>query len=281
MRWPASGAGPGKAFPGRVTAESSAGSGLGVPVVLLCGGLGLRQRSDGDDLPKPLRPLPDGRALLLHVLDYYRAFGLTEFVLCTGYGAADVASLLREAFGVPGRAVATTPGLTRMVTAAVSLTLVDSGTEAGKAQRLRDARPYVGERRFLLGYVDVLSDLDLHRLMRTHQTGGGTVTLTVTQVRSRYGLVTLDDGTLVTGFAEKPVVSDLVSAGYFACEPALFSELIPGLPLEAGVLPRLAAARKLHAHRHTGLWLALDTYKDFTEAEALISREGCAWLTPA
>ncbi|WP_328959080.1 hypothetical protein [Kitasatospora purpeofusca] len=57
------------------------------PVLLLCGGPGLRQRTHDDHTPKPLRPLPDGRALLLHVIDYYRAFGSDEFVLCVGYGA--------------------------------------------------------------------------------------------------------------------------------------------------------------------------------------------------
>lgn len=250
------------------------------PVVLLCGGLGLRQRSHGDDLPKPLRPLPDGRPLILHVLDYYRAFGLDEFVLCLGYGAAAVGDLLRRAFPGAASAITNGPGLFRLAAPVVSLTLVDSGVRAGKCQRLRDARPHIGDRRFLLGYADVLSDLDLNHLLRTHEAAGGMVTLTVTQVRSPYGLVTIGRGTLVSGFAEKPVQPGLVSAGYFACEPALFQELSPELSLEREILPRLAARGQLHAFRHSGLWLALDTLKDFAAVEALVTREGCAWLTP-
>jgi glucose-1-phosphate cytidylyltransferase len=250
------------------------------PVVLLCGGLGLRQRSDGDDLPKPMRPLPDGRPLLLHVLDYYRTFGLDEFVLCVGYGAGSIESLLLRTFGVAAGQLTTGPGWIRLALPGIGITLVDSGVRAGKCTRLADARPHVGERRFLLGYVDVLSDVDLCELLRAHDAGGGVVTLTVAAVRSRYGLVTIGPGTLVTEFDEKPPLPAPVSAGYFACEPALFDRLAPELSLEADVLPRLAAEQRLHAFRHDGLWLALDTYKDFAEIEALVSRDGCAWLAP-
>jgi glucose-1-phosphate cytidylyltransferase len=250
------------------------------PVVLLCGGLGLRQRSDGDDLPKPMRPLPDGRPLLLHVLDYYASFGLGEFVLCVGYGAPSIEALLRGSSEMTGAEITTGPGWTRLSTADRRMTLVDSGVHASKCARLADARPHVGDRGFLLGYADVLSDVDLHGLLRTHQAGCGLVTLTVTTVRSRFGLVTIGPGTLVTGFDEKPPLPAPVSAGYFACEPGLFDWLAPDLELEADVLPRLAAQRRLHAFRHGGLWLALDTYKDFAEIEALVDREGCAWLAP-
>lgn len=234
------------------------------PVVLLCGGLGLRQRSDVDDLPKPLRPLPDGRPLLLHVFDYYRAFGLTEFVLCVGYGATAVRELVRS----------------RVTDPDLRLSFVDSGVEARKCVRLLDARPHVGERRFLLGYADVLSDLNLFDLLAAHEAGRGTVTLTATRVRSRFGLVSMGEGSLVAGFAEKPVDPALVSAGYFACEPTLFDHLAAELSFEVDVLPGLAARRELHALHHTGLWVTFDTYKDFVEAEVLADREGCPWLTP-
>lgn len=141
------------------------------PVVLLCGGLGLRQRADGDDMPKPLRPLPDGRALLLHVLDYYRRFDLHEFVLCVGYGADRIRALLAAYFSTPEGDLVTGPGWQRFTADGLQVTLVDGGPYAEKSDRLLASLPHIGPRPFLLGYGDVLSDLDLDLLLRTPRRG--------------------------------------------------------------------------------------------------------------
>lgn len=250
------------------------------PVALLCGGLGLRQRAEGDDIPKPLRLLPDGRALLLHVLDYYRAFGLTEFVICVGYGAEAVEALLVDEFRVRPHHVEAGAGWHRFENGGVRVTLVDSGAHAGKCLRLLQAREHIGTGPFLLGYGDVLSDFDLGELARRHRTRGGQVTLAATRVRSRYGELTVDEAMAVTGFEEKPVQPALISAGYFMCAPGVFNVLSPDLELESEVLPRLVARGEVHAVVHDGLWLPFDTYKDFVDVEKLIAQRGCPWLQP-
>ncbi|MFD9595325.1 NDP-sugar synthase [Kitasatospora sp. NPDC059973] len=249
-------------------------------VVLLCGGLGLRQRSDGDDLPKPLRPLPDGRALILHVLDYYRSFGLDDFVLCTGYGARAMERLLLDEFPVSPADVETGAGWLRFAAGGTRLTLVDNGPYAEKCVRLLAAAEHLRPGPFLLGYGDVLSDFDLRRLLGRHQESGTAVTMTATRVRSRYGEIVVGPGMSVTAFVEKPLQPALISAGYFACSPRLLSALSPALGLEEDVLPALAAAGEVDAVVHDGRWLPFDTYKDFVDAEALAAQEGFPWPTP-
>lgn len=252
------------------------------PAVLLCGGLGLRQRSDGDDRPKPLRVLGDGRPLLQHVLDYYLAFGVREFVLCVGYGAAQIERALIEAYDATEDSASAGPGSRALDLTSLDarLTLVHDPPAATKSARLLHARGRLGRGAFLIGYCDVLSDLDLWQVMDVHRAGGGTLTLTAARARSRYGIVQLGTGTLVDSFAEKPVESTLVSAGYFVAESRLFDELSPELSFEADVVPRLTARHEVHAYVHDGLWLALDTYKDFVEVDSLIMARGCPWLTP-
>lgn len=251
------------------------------PVVLLCGGLGLRQRTDQDDLPKPLRPLPDGRPLLLHVLDYYRAFGLGEFVLCVGYGAAVIEAVLTREFQVSPLAIETGTGWRRFHAAGLRVTLVDSGPRAEKTQRLLDAEAHLRGLPFLLGYADVLSDFDLDRLITCHESTGVTLTLVATRVRSRYGELEVDPDSRVTSFREKPFSKALVSAGYFMCAPDLFAALAGDRLFESDVVPDLVAAGRVCAVVHAGLWLPFDTYKDFIDAELLVRREGCPWLAPA
>ena len=60
-----------------------------VKVVLFCGGLGMRMREGATAAPKPMAMIGD-RPLLWHVMRYYAHFGHTDFVLCLGYGAAEV-----------------------------------------------------------------------------------------------------------------------------------------------------------------------------------------------
>ena len=49
-------------------------------VVLFCGGLGMRMRSDSQSLPKPMTPI-GSRPVLWHVMRYYAHFGHKEFIL--------------------------------------------------------------------------------------------------------------------------------------------------------------------------------------------------------
>src|SRR5882724_5967943 len=53
-------------------------------VVLFCGGLGMRIRESGDDIPKPMVTI-GYRPILWHLMKYYAHYGHTEFILCLGY----------------------------------------------------------------------------------------------------------------------------------------------------------------------------------------------------
>src|SRR5438067_8289281 len=55
-------------------------------VVLFCGGLGLRMRDVGEDVPKPMVHI-SYRPILWHVMKYYAHFGHKDFILCLGYRA--------------------------------------------------------------------------------------------------------------------------------------------------------------------------------------------------
>jgi glucose-1-phosphate cytidylyltransferase len=250
------------------------------PVVLLCGGLGLRQRTDVDDPPKAARLLPDGRSLLLHVLDYYRAFGLHEFVLCVGYGARAIERLLATELRGTARRTSTGAAWHRIETDHERVTLVDSGPDAEKSRRLLDARRHVGGRSFLLGYADILSDFDLNALVRRHRSTGGVLTLVATRVRSRYGELAIDAVGTVTEFVEKPLRPVLVSAGYFMCSPEIFDVLVDRFSFEDVTIPLLVERKQVNGVVHHGLWFPFDTYKDFIEIEEFMERAGSPWLVP-
>ena len=74
----------------------------------------------------------------------------------------------------------------------------------------------------------------------------------------------------MTGFREAPKLLDWVNSGvYVLGEEAL--ELLPERgDHEQSTFPELAAAGKLRAHRHEGVWLTVNTPKDLRRAEAFM-----------
>ena len=53
-------------------------------VVLFCGGLGMRIRDAGENMPKPMVTI-GYRPILWHVMKYYAHYGHKDFILCLGY----------------------------------------------------------------------------------------------------------------------------------------------------------------------------------------------------
>src|SRR5258708_19139737 len=52
--------------------------------VLFSGGMGLRLREAGENIPKPLAAI-GYRPILWHVMKYYAHYGHKDFILCLGY----------------------------------------------------------------------------------------------------------------------------------------------------------------------------------------------------
>jgi glucose-1-phosphate cytidylyltransferase len=257
-------------------------------VVLLCGGSGLRLRTDLDDTAKPLQRLVDGRPLLLHVMDVYRRHGFAHFVLCLGYGAGQVRDFLLETWAALPMRISVGPDGTSLSTAGpagggtdrrLSVTLLDTGLDTSKASRLLQARDTIIGDDFLFGYADVLSNLDLGQMYGYHRDGHATVTVAGTVPRSRFGHIQTTDGRLVTGFLEKPRLDTIVSAGFFVADRRLFAYLDADVDLEREVLPALAADKEVQVFLHDGFWLPADTYKDLRELDELMKQGRAPWLS--
>jgi NDP-sugar pyrophosphorylase family protein len=114
---------------------------------------------------------------------------------------------------------------------------------------------------------DELLDLDFSALLTQHREAGAGATITVTRPASPFGLVQLGDGDVVTGFDEAALLPVWISCGVYV----LGEEAIERLPErgdhERTTFPELAAAGRLHAFRHDGLWITVNTPKDLRRAE--------------
>jgi NDP-sugar pyrophosphorylase family protein len=118
---------------------------------------------------------------------------------------------------------------------------------------------------------DELLDVDFRELLDEHESSGAAATIVVSQVRSPFGVVALEDDGTITGFREAPLLADWVNSGVYV----LGDEAIERLPErgdhEQSTFPELAAEGKLRGHRHTGIWLTVNTPKDLRKAEEFMT----------
>lgn len=113
---------------------------------------------------------------------------------------------------------------------------------------------------------DELVDVDFAALLAKHRAAGGLATITVAQPKSQFGLVEVDDGDVVHGFREDARVPYWVNCGNYV----LAEEAIERFPdrgdHESTTFPELATEGRLHAYRHEGLWLTVNTPKELRVA---------------
>jgi NDP-sugar pyrophosphorylase family protein len=113
---------------------------------------------------------------------------------------------------------------------------------------------------------DELLDVDFRSLVAEHELSGAAATVVVAQVYSPFGVVDLEEDGTITGFREAPKLEHWVNSGvYVLGEEAI--ELLPERgDHEQSTFPQLARERRLHGHRHDGVWLTVNTPKDLRQA---------------
>jgi NDP-sugar pyrophosphorylase family protein len=113
---------------------------------------------------------------------------------------------------------------------------------------------------------DELVDVDFAALLARHRERAAAATIAVAQPRSQFGLVDVDDEDVVRGFEEAGRIPCWVNCGNYV----LGTEAIERLPErgdhETSTFPELAAEGRLHAFRHEGLWLTVNTPKELRGA---------------
>jgi NDP-sugar pyrophosphorylase family protein len=124
---------------------------------------------------------------------------------------------------------------------------------------------------------DELVDVDFGALIERHRSTGAAATVTVAQPPSQFGQVELTEDDVVTGFHEVSRVPYWVNCGIYVLSDEALARFPEKGDHEATAFPELAAERKLHAFRHTGLWLTVNTPKELRRADEFVA-EHPEWL---
>jgi glucose-1-phosphate cytidylyltransferase len=253
--------------------------------VILAGGYGTRLAEYTDTIPKPMVPI-NGKPLLVHIIELYARYGVTEIVVALGYKAEVIKEyFLKYTELNSDLEIDLTSGavefLNRKSCLDVKVKLVDTGVDAMTGARLQKLKPYLQDERFFFTYGDGIGDVNLESLLRSHQNSKKQATVTAVRPAARFGELQLD-GTAVKAFAEKPQIqTGWINGGFFVFEPTVFALLNNDnqLVLEKEPLEKLADVGQLNAYKHEGFWQCMDTKRDVDYLNSLCAKGGPPWLT--
>lgn len=222
--------------------------------------------------PKHLLPIIN-RPHIDHVLDLLQRHGVDEVVLTTSY--------LAHAFDDTVMA-ARERGLV--------VELTHEEEPLGTAGAIRHAASVIGDETFLAFNADVLTDVDLGRLVDLHRDRGARTTLLLTPVDdpSVFGVVPTDESGLVKGFMEKPppgeAPTNMINAGVYVMEPEILKRIPEGevWSAERQLFPELVEASEMYAFRLEGYWMDIGTPQKYLQAnlDALAGAYRSAALQP-
>lgn len=226
--------------------------------VVLVGGFGTRLRPLTCHRPKQMLPIVH-RPMLDHVVGHLVDHGIDDVVLSLGFRADTFAE------GYPDGTCAG---------ARLHYAVEPDPLDTAGAIRFAACQAGIDER-FLVLNGDVLTDLDVTRLVEFHDSRGAEATIALHKVDdpSRYGVVPCDGEGRVTSFVEKPppgeAPTDLINAGTYVVEPSVLARIDAGRPVsvEREVFPALVRDRSLFALDGETYWIDTGTPETYIQAQ--------------
>jgi NDP-sugar pyrophosphorylase family protein len=218
-----------------------------VEALVLGGGKAERLGDAAQGLPKPLVPVA-GIPLAGYAVARLVEGGVTRVIVACRAGDEDMFLQALSGMGAEIEAVGEEEPLGR------------GGGFRRAATRRQEAGPVLA----LNG--DELLDVDYPALLNEHEQSGAAATLVVAQVRSPFGVVEVEDDGTITGFREAPLLDHWVNSGVYVLGEEALALLPEQGDHEQSTFPQLAQERRLHAHRHEGVWLTVNTPKDLRRA---------------
>jgi mannose-1-phosphate guanylyltransferase / phosphomannomutase len=227
-----------------------------VKAVIMAGGEGSRLRPLTSNQPKPMMPLAN-LPMMEHIVSLLRRHGFDEIVVTLAF----MPNAIRTYFGDGSEF-------------GVRMVYATEETPLGTAGSVRNAMDELTER-FLVISGDVLTDIDLSKIVDFHVSNSAMATIGLVRVDDplEFGIViTHEDGT-IERFLEKPtwgqVFSDTINTGIFMLEPEIFDFIAAGRAVDfsSEVFPALLEADKpLYGCVAEGYWEDVGTLEAYVGA---------------
>lgn len=228
--------------------------------MILCAGYGSRLGKLTEALPKPLLRA-GGHALVDYILANLRAHGFGEVMINVHHQADKI----REALA---------PWEDRGMVIFFSEEDTLLGT-AGAVKKVADF--FSREEAFLVHYGDIVTDVDLTKMLQFHRNRGALVTLLVHSRNKSNSALMFDEQFCVREFVERPpetfwdnVSQAWVNSGVMLFSPEVLGSIPDGIPSDwpRDIFPELIRRRAVYAYCLDGYRIAVDSVERLQQLEA-------------
>mgnify|MGYP002639893069 FL=1 len=226
---------------------------VNMQVVILAGGVGSRLSPWTKSVPKPLLPMLD-RTLLEQVIHTIPNNLIDEVIVAGGYKVDMIKSYFDS------------------IESEFDVNIVNETEPLGTGGALGNCKDSVSGT-FACFNGDIISSLDIGKLLELHNKNGGVGSLGLWEVEdpTRFGIVGVDSSHKITQFKEKPkpeeVFSNLINAGSYIFEDDIFDFMPRGRhSLERDVFPQLTDTRMLNGMQFDGYFIDAGTRESWCDA---------------
>jgi glucose-1-phosphate cytidylyltransferase len=257
---------------------------MSMKIIILAGGYGSRLSEETEMRPKPMVEI-GGYPIIWHIMKTYSHYGHNEFIILCGYKGYMIKDYFANYYLHNGDITfeldTNRIKIHNNPSEPWKVTLLDTGLDTMTGGRILRAKPYIPEGEdFLLTYGDGVANVDIHQLIKFHNSHGQAITMTSSQPEGRFGALDIVENDRVKYFIEKPEGDgSWINAGYFVCKSEVFDYITEGdrTVFERSPLQNLARDKKLYTYKHHGFWRPMDTLRDKNALEELWKTGNALW----
>ncbi len=218
--------------------------------VILSGGQGTRLRPITDYVPKPLIPL-NNVPIIEWQIRYLKKFGVAEFIICTGYKADQIENYLAHKQNFNSKII-------------YSIEKKPLGTGGA----IKNASRFIRGRSFLVFNGDVITMFDLHKMISTPNS------ISLVELRTRFGTVELDGDKIVNFSEKKPVPNVWMNAGIYHLDRTILKDLPTNGAIEEVTFRNYANRKILSGVKFkNSMWFSIDSHKDIDECTRAMTKK--------
>jgi glucose-1-phosphate cytidylyltransferase len=222
-------------------------------VIILCGGKGERLRPLTFHTPKPLIKI-DNRAILEHIISQFLKFNLNDFILATGYKSNIFSNFIKK----------------KKQYKYLNIKIVNSGVNKDIVFRLVKCLKFV-KKNVIVCYGDTLVDININKLILNYIKNKKKLIMTNYQLKSQFGIVTINSNLDITEFNEKPNLNIWYNVGYFIFNKNFKLKLIKFKTFK-NFLKIMAKNNLIKSFKHYGQHITVNTISELEDAKVKIKK---------
>ncbi len=252
-------------------------------VVILAGGAQSTLNDEREGIPKPMVDL-GGKPLLWHIMKQFSQHGFNEFIVCGGYHVDMIKEYFQDFYiyesDITVDLATNTIEVHKNKTEDWKVTVVDTGLFSATGQRVGMIERFIENDIFLVTYGDCLSDIDFEELVKVHCRENKEATMAMVKPTGRSQLLPINEDGILRYNQQNVSENDTawINADCYVFSKKVFRYLQGNYDLKQQPLIALSNKDELAVYRHYGYWSAIETKRDFVEAENLWNAGIAPWM---